>query len=73
MLINGLILGFNLIPAFPLDGGRVMRALLWWRSGDMQRATQTAAQMGRGFGFLLIGLGVLELLSGFVAGPVVRA
>jgi len=68
VLINGLILGFNLIPAFPLDGGRVARALLWRHSGDMQRATRIAAQMGRGFGFLLIGLGVLSLLAGSFEG-----
>jgi Zn-dependent protease len=68
VLINALILGFNLMPAFPLDGGRVTRALLWRRRGDMQRATETAARMGRGFGYLLIALGVLELFSGAPAG-----
>jgi Zn-dependent protease len=68
VLINALILGFNLMPAFPLDGGRVARAVLWLRSGDMQRATQTAARMGRGFGYLLIGLGALELFAGSLEG-----
>jgi len=68
VLTNALILGFNLIPAFPLDGGRVMRALLWRRWGDMRRATQIASDVGRGFGYLLIGLGVLELLYGSAEG-----
>jgi len=63
-LVNGLIFAFNLMPAFPLDGGRVLRALLWRRSGDLRRATETAAGVGRGFGFLLIFLGGLEFLGG---------
>ena len=63
-LVNCLLLGFNLMPAFPLDGGRVLRSLLWRRSGDIGRSTATAASVGRGFGYLLIGLGGLEFLSG---------
>ncbi len=63
-LINGLILVFNLLPAFPLDGGRVLRSLLWRRSGEIGRSTQTAASVGRGFGYVMIALGGLELLSG---------
>jgi Zn-dependent protease len=63
-LINGLLFVFNLMPAFPLDGGRVLRSLLWRRSGDIRRSTATAAGIGRGFGYLLIGLGGLEFLSG---------
>src|ERR1035438_9612392 len=54
VLINGVIFVFNLMPAFPLDGGRVLRALLWRRSGDMLRSTAPAASVGRGFGYLLI-------------------
>jgi Zn-dependent protease len=64
VLINGLLFVFNLMPAFPLDGGRVLRSLLWWRSGDIRRSTETAASVGRGFGYLLILLGGLEFLSG---------
>ena len=67
-LVNALLLGFNLLPAFPLDGGRVLRALLWRRSGDAVRATRTAARIGRAFGIALIAFGVLEALSGYVAG-----
>ena len=67
-LINGMILVFNLMPAFPLDGGRVLRALLWRRSGEIASATDKAASWGRGFGYLLIGLGALEVLQGGPAG-----
>ena len=66
--VNLLILGFNLVPAFPLDGGRVTRALLWRRSGDLDAATNTAAVLGRAFGYLLIGLGVLLAFGGAPGG-----
>ena len=60
-----LILGlFNLIPAFPLDGGRVLRALIWHFSKDLHRATKVSSSIGRMFGYLLIFLGVLILLNG---------
>lgn len=68
LLINLVILVFNMLPAFPLDGGRVARALIWGRSGDLRRATATAAAVGRGFGYLMIGLGVLGALGGAVGG-----
>lgn len=64
LLVNALILVFNLIPAFPLDGGRVLRSLLWKRSGDMEKATSTAAATGKVFGYVIIGLGVLETVAG---------
>jgi Zn-dependent protease len=68
VVINALLLGFNLIPAFPLDGGRVARALMWQRSGDLAKATHRAAQLGRAFGWLLVGLGTLELAVGAADG-----
>jgi Zn-dependent protease/predicted transcriptional regulator len=68
VLVNGLILVFNMLPAFPLDGGRVLRSLLWRRSGDIERSTATAASVGRGFGYVMIFLGGLEFLSGAPAG-----
>jgi len=68
LLVNCLILVFNLLPAFPLDGGRVLRSLLWRRSGDIRQATATAARFGRTFGYVLVGLGALEAFSGAVEG-----
>lgn len=66
--INVMILGFNLLPAFPLDGGRVVRALLWRARGDLLRATETAAAIGSAFGWVLAMLGVFLLFAGDVGG-----
>ena len=63
-LINGLLAVFNLIPAAPLDGGRILSAVLWWRSGNPHRARARAAMAGQGFGVLMLGLGTLLLLNG---------
>ena len=68
LFVNGAILAFNLLPAFPLDGGRVARALLWRRLGDKERATAAAATGGRAFGVFLLVLGTLSFLSGAVGG-----
>jgi len=62
--INGILAAFNLVPAFPLDGGRVLRAWLWRRHGDKIRATMVAARAGRVFAFTLIGLGMVEFAAG---------
>lgn len=56
--VNAVLLVFNLIPGFPLDGGRMVRAIAWWRTGDRARATRFAAILGQGFAYLLIGFGV---------------
>lgn len=62
--INILVLIFNLIPAFPLDGGRIARAIVWRVTGDRYRATRFAATLGQGFSYAFIALGLLILLSG---------
>jgi len=64
-LVNISLLLFNLIPGFPLDGGRIARAIAWWRTGDRTKATRFAARLGRGFSFLMI---VAGLLIAFVLG-----
>jgi Zn-dependent protease len=60
---NGLVAVFNLLPGAPLDGGRVLRALLWMRLGDRARAARAAAAAGRVIGVLLVGLGFAQLLA----------
>lgn len=62
--INVVLAGFNLIPAAPLDGGRVLRAAIWARRGDRLTAAVWATRAGRVFGFLLIGLGLLRVFAG---------
>ena len=52
--INLTLLAFNLLPALPLDGGRVLRSILWWRTGELARATNIAANIGRAFAYLFI-------------------
>ena len=66
--INLLLALFNMLPAAPLDGGRVLRAILWRRYGDPVRAAVTAARSGRVLGYVLIGLGLVEFLAGSMVG-----
>ena len=65
-IINLVLAAFNLIPAFPLDGGRIFRAYLWYRYQNLLRATKFATQSGMIFAFALMGLGVLALFQGFL-------
>lgn len=70
MWINLILALFNLIPAFPLDGGRILRSLLWRIKGDLRWATRVASGFGSAFGLLLILWGVLSFVSGNPIGGV---
>ena len=68
LLFVNLALGlFNLVPAFPLDGGRLLSSIFWWRTGSRQRGVHNAVRVGRVFAYLMIAAGVLELFLGEVA------
>lgn len=68
--INGILIIFNLVPAFPLDGGRILRSLLWQWKKNLQQATRIASNYGKWFGLLLIFLGVLNAINGEFLGGV---
>jgi Zn-dependent protease/CBS domain-containing protein len=65
---NLLLAAFNIVPGFPLDGGRVLRAIIWAIAGDMQRATRIASYVGQAFAFLLITWGIVQVLGGNLFG-----
>jgi Zn-dependent protease len=65
-MINLLVLVFNLLPAFPMDGGRIVRALAWWRTGNRTSATRFAANLGRVFAWIFVGGGLLLIFQGAV-------
>ena len=67
-LINVLLAGFNLLPAFPLDGGRILRSILWGAKQDLQWATRISAGLGSGFGIFLIVWGIFQVLRGDIYG-----
>jgi Zn-dependent protease len=62
--INAALLLFNLVPAFPLDGGRIARAAIWWRTGDRHRGTRITGRAGQAFAMVLGLVGLLALVSG---------
>ncbi|HWF35714.1 MAG TPA: site-2 protease family protein [Solirubrobacteraceae bacterium] len=63
LVMNVIVFVFNLIPAFPLDGGRIARALVWRVTGDQIRATRVSARLGQGFGWLLGAAGIVLLIA----------
>jgi Zn-dependent protease len=69
LAFTNLLLGlFNIVPGFPLDGGRVLRSIVWALTGDMARATRVASYVGQVFAFLLIAWGVVQVLGGDLFG-----
>lgn len=63
--INVALAIFNMIPGFPLDGGRVLRSILWWRSGNLRTSTRTATTLGRGIGYFFIFGGIFLIFWGW--------
>lgn len=63
-LLNLILAVFNLLPGFPLDGGRLFRAAVWKATGDLTRATRVATNGGKVLGYLLMGLGLLQIFAG---------
>jgi len=69
-LINGVLVLFNLIPAFPLDGGRVLRSALWSWKKNLAWATFVTSRIGVGFSFVLMGVGVVSAITGNIVGGI---
>ena len=67
-LVNAAVGLFNLVPGFPLDGGRIFRAFWWWKTGSLQSATRTASNIGKGFAIVLMILGAFNIFSGNLIG-----
>jgi Zn-dependent protease/CBS domain-containing protein len=67
---NLLLAAFNLVPGFPLDGGRLLRSAIWKATGSLARATRVASVAGQGVGWLLVAAGVAWLLAGDLAGGI---
>jgi len=68
--VNLLLAAFNLVPGFPLDGGRLLRSAIWKATGSFGRATRIASLAGQGVGWLLVAAGVASLLAGNLAGGI---
>jgi Zn-dependent protease/CBS domain-containing protein len=62
--INFALAAFNMIPGYPLDGGRVLRAILWWKTGDAERSTRMAAKTGQAVGIFFIVTGIFQFFAG---------
>lgn len=62
--LNGMLALFNLVPGFPLDGGRLLRSIFWWKTNNLKRATNFAARLGEGFAYFIMAAGAVFLFSG---------
>jgi Zn-dependent protease/CBS domain-containing protein len=67
-LTNTVLALFNLAPAFPLDGGRILRSIIWWRTGNFRRATRIASMFGTIFGGFLVIAGLVQIVEGNTLG-----
>jgi len=67
-LTNTVLALFNLAPAFPLDGGRILRSIIWWRTGNFRRATRIASLFGSIFGGFLVVAGLVQIVEGNTLG-----
>jgi Zn-dependent protease/predicted transcriptional regulator len=61
--INAVIAAFNMLPGFPLDGGRVFRSIVWWRNHNLLRATRVAARTGEVVAYILMGIGLIQFFT----------
>src|SRR3954465_6869017 len=68
--INALLLVFNLLPGLPLDGGRILRSIVWWRTGDRIKATRTMAGAGRVLAYAVGAFGLYAAVQGYVSGGI---
>jgi Zn-dependent protease len=67
-MTNTVLALFNLAPAFPLDGGRILRSIIWWRTGNLRRATRIASMSGSIFGAFLVVTGMVQIVNGNTLG-----
>ena len=67
-MINVALAVFNLLPGFPMDGGRILRSILWKVTGNLQKATKIASRAGQAFAFFFIFFGILQVLRGWISG-----
>jgi Zn-dependent protease len=68
--INLIVLAFNMVPGFPLDGGRILRAIIWKRTGNLQKATRIASRVGSVFAIILMVYGVFNFFVGQLIGGI---